>query len=79
MSQPNMWEHYAALPINFAQEPKTLEEIRAYRLHLQATQILATRTSEPTSQDRTIRQRLSWLADLEDKIIARHGSYRMAA
>jgi hypothetical protein len=79
MAQPKMWEHYAALPINFALEPKTLEEIRAYRLHLQATQILATSTSEPTNQDRIIRNRLGWLADLEDKMISRQICDRLAA
>ena len=79
MTQSSIWERYAAMSINFALEPKTLEEIRAYRQHLQAKQILGTRTSEPTSQDQIIRRRLEWLADLEDKMIACHRSVRMAA
>lgn len=79
MEQPNMWKKYASLPIDFAQKPKSLEEIRVYRLHLQAKQLLATRTSAATDQDKVIQQRLGSLADLEDEMLARFGFGRMAA
>jgi hypothetical protein len=74
MAHVGMWEQYAALPIKLSVPPKDIEELRAYRQHLYAKQIvMADRHNESEFEKNRIVFWLNYLADLEDAMLAKGG------